>query len=153
MYIQKRNPKHFHRYFVDNETNDIICLCGKVRGAKKTDASSLIPKESKYHNQTSFYGGYGYDSIKEAQQAMILDDQKKRGIIKDWQRQYPVEVYAPNGQKLFTMKVDFLVRHNDDSYELQEVKGMETDIFRLKLKCLESLWLPENPEYTYTLIK
>lgn len=149
-YFQKRHNKHFHKYFVDSETKESVCLCGKVRGGEKK--KSLVPKESKYHNKTSHYNGYWYDSIKEAQYAMVLDDEKKRGLIKDWERQYQIEVYA-NGYKLFRMKVDFLVYHNDGSKELREVKGYATDIFRLKLKCIEAIWLPEHPDFTYTLIK
>ncbi len=150
MYLQIKHPKHFHRYFVDSETRDAVCLCGKVLGAKKKDPS--IPSESKYHNKTCIYKGYGYDSIKEAEYAMILDDDKKNGLIKDWERQYPIEVWA-NGHKLFRMKVDFLVYNNDGSKTLHEVKGYATDIFRLKLKCIDAIWLPENPDFTYLLIK
>lgn len=149
-YLQTKSQKHFHKYFVDSETNDLVCLCGKVRGVKKNDVR--FPKESKFHNQTSIYNGYSYDSIKEAQHAMLLDHRKKNKEIKDWERQYPIEIYI-NGIKIFRMKVDFLLYHNDGSKELQEVKGYATDIFNLKLKLIDAVWLKENPEYTYTLIR
>lgn len=153
MFLQTKHPRHFHRYFVDKDTNDAICLCGKVKGTKADRGmKDPIPKESKYHNKTSFYNGYGYDSIKEAQYAMVLDDRKKNGLIKDWERQHPIEVYA-NGKKLFRMKVDFIVYMKDGSKELHETKGYATEVFNLKLKCIEALWLPENPDYSYVLIK
>lgn len=149
-YLQVKHPKHFHRYFVDSDSNDAVCLCGKVKGKKVKD----LPKNSpnKYHNRTTIYNGYNYDSKKEAEYAMFLDDEKRRGMIKEWERQYPIEVRI-NGQKIFRMKVDFLIHLNDGSKELREIKGYETDIFRLKKKLIDAVFLKENPEYTYLLIK
>ena len=46
-YLQKPfNQKHQHRYFVDLDTHDTLCLCGKVRGSPKA-------KANKYHAKTT----------------------------------------------------------------------------------------------------
>lgn len=66
---------HQHRYFVDSETNDAVCLCGKVRGSKKAEPG-------KYHAIRTIYNGYPYDSKFEAETAMSLDWRKRAGDIK-----------------------------------------------------------------------
>lgn len=150
MYLQTKQTKHFHRYFVNRDTNESVCLCGKEKKSLNSPKGYRIPKENKYHNKSSSYNGYTYDSIKEAQYAMELDDKKRRRLIKDWTRQYQIDV-GVNGEHLFKMKVDFLVILNDSSKELHEVKSAWTakiDIFRLKLKIIEQLWLKENPNYS-----
>jgi hypothetical protein len=72
-FIQRRlAKKHTHRYFVDSETNDAVCLCGKVRGSQKA-------KPGKYNAIRSVYNGYPYDSKFEATYAMQLDWRLKAG--------------------------------------------------------------------------
>ncbi len=66
-YLQKRfAKKHSHKYFVDTNTNDAVCLCGKVKG-------SAPMASNKYHAKTCFYNGFWYDSKFEANYAMNLD--------------------------------------------------------------------------------
>lgn len=66
-YSQRRYPKgHPHRYFVDSETGDAVCLCGKVRGEARA-------APGKYHALRTEYNDIYYDSKFEAQTAMSLD--------------------------------------------------------------------------------
>jgi hypothetical protein len=59
------------------------------------------------------------------------------------------------GRLAFTEKhkVDFRIHHRDGSFELHEAKGIETDNYKFKRKCLENLWLPMHPDHIYTVIK
>ena len=76
-FLQRRfAKKHTHRCFVDSETNDAVCLCGKVRGSERA-----IP--AKYNAIRTVYNGYPYDSKFEAQKAMELDWFLKAGKIKE----------------------------------------------------------------------
>jgi hypothetical protein len=148
-YFQTRKPLggHSHRYFVDLDSGDAVCLCGKVRGSPKA-------KANKYHAKTCLYNGYNYDSIFEANYAMQLDWRLKAGDIKAWEKQYPVTIRGgPNGEKILTTKVDFRVEENDGSFTLVETKGFETADYRIKKKLIEVLWLPEHPDHTYLLVK
>ncbi len=147
-YLQRRFPKgHQHRYFVDSETSDAVCLCGKVRGSKNA-------APGKYHAIRTEYNGYFYDSKFEAQTAMGLDWRLKAGEIKAWTRQFPIEISSPHtGELIVRTKVDFRIEHNDGSFELLEAKGFETRDFGLLKKLIEMLWLPEHLDYTYTLAK
>ena len=147
MYFQKRQPKHHtHRYYVDSETGDAVCLCGK--GAEKAQKRS----KNKYHAKTCVYDGFNYDSIAEANYAMELDWRLKAREFERWERQVPIRIEV-NGYHICTTKVDFLIHHKDGNKELVEVKGFETPDYRIKKKLIEAVFLYEHPEYGYTLVK
>jgi hypothetical protein len=107
---------------------------------------------NKYNAQIKIYNGFGYHSKREADYAQDLDLLKKGKAITDWDRQFSIDLVA-GGVKICTHKVDFRVLHNDGRYELVEVKGKETGEWRLKRKLLEAVWLPEHPEYRYTVVR
>jgi Protein of unknown function (DUF1064) len=146
--LQKRYPKgHQHRYFVDSETGDAVCLCGKVRGEKKA-------APGKYRALRTEYNGVYYDSMFEAQTAMDLDWRLKANAIKGWARQFPIEIRSPHtGELILRHKVDFRIGHNDGSFELLECKGFETRDWRITKRLIEELWLPENLDHVYTVAK
>lgn len=50
-------------------------------------------------------------------------------------------------------KVDFRITHIDGTFELIEAKGVETTDYKWRRKFLEKIWLPDNKDYTYTVIK
>lgn len=146
-YLQRQfAKKHQHRYFVDTDTNDAVCLCGKVRGSKKATPG-------KYNAIRCQYNGYWYDSKFEAQTAMGLDWRLKAGEIKGWTRQFPIEIRSPGGELILRHKVDFRVEHNDDSFELLEAKGFETRDYKITKRLIETLWLPEHLDHVYTVAK
>ena len=107
---------------------------------------------NKFNNKKCEYGGYIYDSRLEGDYAQELDLRKKAGDIKDWDRQFKVSIDI-NGFHICNYYVDFRVFENDGSITLTEMKGMETEVWRLKKKLLEAVWLPENPDYQYEVIK
>lgn len=149
-YFSSKQPKHSHRYFLDANTQDMICLCGKVQGEKKGTEKGT----NKYKAKRSNYGGYVYDSKREADYAAELDLLKKAGQILDWDKQFPVRV-EPEGIHFFTTKVDFRLHMPDGAYELHEVKSwitMRLGDYRLRKKALELYWLPKHPEYSYHII-
>lgn len=145
-HLQTRfNQKHQHRYFVDSLSHEAVCLCGRVQGSLKAPAN-------KYHAKSSFYNGFSYDSIFEANYAMQLDWRKKAGDITDWERQFSIRIEI-NGEHILTTRVDFRIHHNDGSYELAETKGFETPDYKIKKRLIEVVWLPEHPDHTYILVK
>ena len=146
-YFQRRYPKgHQHRYFVDHDTGDAVCLCGKVRGSKKATAG-------KYSALRTEYNGVFYDSKFEAQTAMSLDWRLRAKEIRGWARQFPIEIRSPSGELIRRHRVDFRVEHNDGSYELLEVKGFETRDYKILKRLIETLWLPEHLDHIYTVAK
>lgn len=107
---------------------------------------------NKFHNVRQTYNGYSYMSKLEARYAMELDLRKAAGDIADWERQYKIDLTV-NGKHIANYYCDFRILHSDGSYELVETKGFETEIYRLKRKLLEAVWLPEHPDHVYTVVK
>lgn len=114
-------------------------------------------KPNKYGAKKTEFNGHVYDSKFEASVAADLELRKKAKDIKDYDRQYKVEMWAydANGKKAMkkSHKVDFRIHHNDGSYELLEAKGVETSDYKDRKRWLETFWLPFNPDHTYTVVK
>lgn len=114
-------------------------------------------KANKYGAKRTEFDGYKYDSKFEAGVAADLTLRKRAKDIKDFDKQYKVEMWAydENGNKAMkvTHKVDFRIHHNDGSYELLEAKGVETADYKMRRKWLEAFWLPLNLDHTYTVVK
>lgn len=148
-YTQKKFGKsHVHRYFVEYGTGEAKCICGKDKHDPKA-------KKGTYKLMTCRYNGSIYDSIFEANYAQHLDwrlTAKGADRIKAWKGQHPIRIQY-KGETICTLWVDFLVEHLDGTFELCETKGWESEIFKIKLRMFEIMWLPEHPEYRYTLLK
>lgn len=112
---------------------------------------------NKFGAKKTEFNGYRYDSKFEASVAQELELRKAAGEIKDYERQYKVEMWAydQNGKPAMKVshKVDFRVHLNDDSFELLEAKGVETSDYKMRRKWLETFWLPFNLDHTYTVVK
>ena len=104
-------------------------------------------------NATSvWYNDKFYHSKKEAAYAQELDIRKKAKDIKDWERQVkcPLDVF---GRHVCNYFIDFKIYHNDGSIEMVEVKGFQTEIWRLKWKLFEAIWNHDYPDIKLTVIK
>lgn len=112
---------------------------------------------NKYGAKRTEFNGKMFDSKFEASVAEELETRKLAKDILDYDTQYRVEgfAYLPDGTKGFPFrhKVDFRIHHNDGSFELYEAKGVETDDYKWRRKCLENLWLPLHKDHIYTVIK
>jgi DNA-binding sugar fermentation-stimulating protein len=94
------------------------------------------------------YDGIVYDSKAEMRYAQELDLRVKAREIDAWERQWPIPLIV-NGVRVTTVRVDFLVHHNDGSEEFVEVKGFEKEIYKLRAKLLRALF----PNLKYTVVK
>lgn len=102
----------------------------------------VIPKTlSKYRNVQTEYNGIKYMSKKEAEYAAQLDWQRKAKNPKE--RVTHVEVQVPfqitlNNIKICKYLADFRVQYADGHEEIIDVKGVRTDVYRLKKKLVEA---------------
>lgn len=107
---------------------------------------------SKYHNKKTEYDGVMYDSMREAKHAKMLDllkhatDRKERVLRVERQVSYP---FVINGLKIATYRADFVVYYGDGRVQIEEVKGVETDVFKLKAKLMKALY----PDTTLVIIR
>lgn len=110
-----------------------------------------LRRGNKYGAKSSIYDGIQYHSKLEAKYAADLDLLKKAGEIKGWERQVkiPLEV---NGFHIANYYVDFRIEHNNGTIEYVEVKGFETEVFRLKWKIFEAI-MSEIPDVKLTVQK
>lgn len=98
-------------------------------------------RKNKFNAKTQEYGGRWYHSKKEAGYAQTLDWRIKAGEVKEWVPQYKIDLKV-NGHHICNYYVDFKVILVDGSTEYHEVKGFETEVWRIKWKLFEAL-LPE----------
>ena len=111
-----------------------------------------VERQNKYRNIKKTYDGYTYDSMKEANYAFELDLRKKAGEIKDWERQYKLDLRA-NGIHICNYYVDFKVEYPDGSIQLVEIKGFISPVWQLKVKIMEATYLHDHPEVEYLVVK
>lgn len=98
-----------------------------------------LRRASKYAAVNSEHNGIQYHSKKEASYAAELDLRLKANDIKSWERQVKISLDV-NGFHICNYYIDFVITHLDDSLEYVEVKGFETDVWRMKWKLFEALY-------------
>ena len=131
--LKKRATTHKGRLVVDD--TDITIVKGK--------------KKNKFHAIKMEYNGVKYDSKKEAGYAMRLDEMKRLGKVKDWQRQvkFPMVI---NGTDCGYYLLDFRVEYADGHKEYVDIKGYKKgasyQVFRIKKRIVEALYLIDITE-------
>jgi len=103
---------------------------------------------NKFHAKTTTYNGRHYHSALEAGYAMELDWMLKAGVIKEWIPQWKIDLRI-NDVHICNYFVDFKVIFPDDHFEYHEVKGYETDVWKLKWKMSLAIYGKEK----FVLIK
>lgn len=133
----------------DGERIDLRKVGTSLTGQKlgRTEA-----RQSKYNSKSTVYNGNYYQSLLEANYARELDIRVRAGRIKSWRRQVkiPLEVY---GFFISNYYMDFEVTHNDESLEMIEVKGAETDVWKMKWRLTEAIFSKERPDVKLTIVK
>lgn len=99
-------------------------------------------KKSKYKSIKSEMDGHVFDSLKEKQYYVVLLVSKRAGEISNFELQPSFvlqEGFRKNGKKYrpITYKADFKVFNNDGTIEIIDVKGFETEVFKIKMKLFE----------------
>lgn len=94
---------------------------------------------NKYHNKKTVYNGCMYDSKREAAYAQELDLRLRGHDIKAWQRQIRIPIRVQE-TKICDYIVDFRIEHVNKSIEFVDIKGMQTDVFKLKWKLFKVLY-------------
>lgn len=104
--------------------------------------------QSKYKNKFQKYGSKIYDSKKEARYAEQLHLRKLAGEILEIHPQYCLRLDI-DGKHICKYYVDFMVILKDGSEQYHEVKGFETDVWRIKWKMALAIYGEEK----FVLIK
>ena len=105
-------------------------------------------KRNKYGSARTLYKGHYYQSLLEANYARDLDFRKKAKEIREIIPQFKISIDI-NNQHITNYFMDFKVTLTDGTIEMHEVKGMETDLWRIKWRLAIAL----HPEWKFILIK
>ena len=104
---------------------------------------------NKYNSRRTEYHGTSYMSNKEAEYAYQLDMLLAAGEIKSYEKQVKLSLDV-NGVHIANYYMDFVVTNNDDSLDAIEVKGFETDVWKMKWKLAQALY---GDKYKFILEK
>lgn len=111
-------------------------------------------KKSKYSNKRTWVDGICFDSKKEADYYCQLKLLKRAGEIKDFglQPRYELQpTFKKNGttHRSITYVADFVVTNLDGTTDIIDIKGVETQVFKIKKKLFEYKY----PDKTLKVIK
>jgi len=118
-------------------------VCRMTRISRKALNKILGTKqESKYKNRKVVVDGIEFDSQKEADYYAELKLLQKAGEIKEIELQPKFELlpgFKKNGRtfRAITYTADFKVTYADGHVEIIDVKGIKTEVFKLKRKIFE----------------
>lgn len=112
----------------------------------------LAPRRGRIRNVAAkadrTYAGRVYDSKAEAIYAFGLDKLKSAGRIKKWEPQVVIWIVV-NGVKICKLLVDFQVWPLVGNSWVIEIKGHETEVYRLKRKLLRVC----RPDIDYRVVR
>ena len=115
---------------------------------------------SKYHAYKAVIDGIQFDSLNESRYYVFIkrvrDNQQEteHGKLLSFEMQVPYTIvpsYIKKGHRIRKMEylADFVLRYEDGTERVIDVKGVETDVFKLKKKFVEYVY----PEVTIECLK
>ncbi len=126
--------------------SDELVSTAKVKRVPETltaaEARKLMgrKKRSKYGNRKTVFDGVTFDSAAEASFYKQLKIREGLGEIGGLELQRRYALLGPNGEAICTYIPDFCFwDHNQGRFRVVDVKGMETDVFKLKRKMMRAL--------------
>lgn len=120
----------------------------KRRGIKTVDETK--PAKTKYNNKKIWIDGFCFDSQQEAKYYLTLKLLMKAGVIKGFCRQAAFIVVEGDDQTRGTeYKADFIVFYSDNTWQIIDTKGFETEVFKIKHKAFKEKY----PKLELKLIK
>lgn len=116
--------------FSEEEYREFLKRTGKV-------SPPDTPKKSKYNAKKVRVDGILFDSQKEADYYSELKILLAGGAIDGFCRQARfVATQGDDTTRGTEYVADFVIFYPDKTYKIVDVKGMKTEVYKLKLKCL-----------------
>lgn len=111
-------------------------------------------KKTKFHAYKVTINNIVFDSLNESRFYLKILEEKKNGLIKSFELQKPfliVPPYEKNGKKIRKAEylADFVITYKNGQTLVIDIKGVETDLFKIKKKFIEYLY----PEITIQCYK
>lgn len=100
----------------------------------------MKPARNKYGAKKTVLDGIRFDSKAEANFYATLKLREKAGEVSGVELQRPFALIGPDGEVITTYRSDFAFwDHIEDRFRVVDVKGVETDVFKLKRKMMRSM--------------
>lgn len=96
-------------------------------------------KGNKYGAKKTFFGGYVYDSKLEAAEAEQIELRILAQEVESYTRQHRLDLYIGES-RICSYKIDFRAVRTDGVIEYIEVKGLPTEVWKLKWKMTQALF-------------
>ena len=101
--------------------------------------------KSKFHSIKATIDGIEFDSLNESRYYIHVLEEVKAGNIKSFELQKAYEIvpsHIRRGKKIRKMEylADFVCQMSDGTERVIDVKGVETDVFKMKKKMVEYLY-------------
>lgn len=117
-----------------------------------------IKRYNKYSNKKTEIDGILFDSKKEARRYQYLKTLEIKGIITNLilQPKFLLQEKFIHKNKTYR-KIEYIadfsyVRVTDDVLVIEDVKGLKTDVFKLKEKLFLKMMLEKGQEFEFNLI-
>lgn len=106
---------------------------------------------NKYRNKKTTTNGIKFDSKKEASRYLVLLSAERAGIISNLELQVPFDLipkmkHGERTLRKIIYKADFMYSEGD-KVVVEDVKGMETQVFKIKMRLFISIY----PQYEFRL--
>ena len=94
-------------------------------------------RRSKYNNRRVMFDGVTFDSVREANRYLVLRGKQEQGQIKRLvvHPRFTLEVH---GIKICDYVADFQYELPTGERAIEDVKGVKTDVYRLKAKLMRA---------------
>lgn len=120
--------------------------------AYRVNYFSKTKSKNKYNAKKQEYGGVKYDSKFEAKYAEDLDWQLQAGELIEVKRQVKIPLKV-NGVLITNYYCDFRVVDKHGQVKYIEVKGFETEVYRIKKKLFVATLNEIDPGAEYIIVK
>lgn len=140
------NPQPKEKWKAQKESNVIPVATFRVNYLSGTK------KKNKYNAKKQSFNGVKYDSTLEAKVAEDLEWQLKAGELVEVKRQVKIPIYV-NGVLVCSYYIDFVTTDKHGSKKYIEVKGLETELWKLKWKLCQALSNQIDPGAEWVIIK
>ncbi len=97
---------------------------------------------SKYGNRKVEMDGEKFDSIAERDRWVSLRLMERAGAIQSLRRQVRFHLSGADGSHVCDYIADFVYRRRDGAVVIEDVKGVVTDVFRIKAKLMAAQGQP-----------
>lgn len=103
--------------------------------------NSITTKQNKYKNKKVYYDGHWFDSQKEKSWYIKYKLMEQAGEIHDLKMQFPftlIETFKLQNKtyRKTIYKADFTYYDKQGKYHVIDVKGIRTDVYKLKKKLM-----------------